>query len=40
MFWARSYDDDTIGVEPFVCVRGSGFLRASVSLASDHFRLF
>ena len=39
-FWARSYVDDTIGVEPLVCARGSRCLRASTSLASDHFRLF
>ena len=39
-FWARSYVDDTIGVEPLVCARGSRCLRASASLASDHFRLF
>ena len=39
-FWARSYVDDTIGVEPLVCARGSRRLRASASLASDHFRLF
>ena len=38
-FWARSYVDDTIGVEPLVCARGSRCLRASASLASDHFRL-
>ena len=40
MFWARSYVDDTIGVEPLVCARGSRCLRASASLASDHFHLF
>ena len=39
-FWARSYVDDTKGVEPLVCARGSRCLRASASLASDHFRLF
>ena len=39
-FWARSYGDDTIGAEPLVCARGSRCLRASASLASDHFRLF
>ena len=39
-FWARSYVDDTIGVESLVCARGSRCLRASASLASDHFRLF
>ena len=39
-FWVRSYVDDTIGVEPLVCARGSRCLRASASLASDHFRLF
>ena len=40
MFWARSYVDDTIGVEPLVCARGSRCFGASASLASDHFRLF
>ena len=39
-FWARSYVDDTIGVEPLVCARGSRCLRVLASLASDHFRLF
>ena len=39
-FWARSYVDDTIGVEPLVCARGARCLRASASLASDHFHLF
>ena len=39
-FRARSYVDETIGVEPLVCARGSRCLRASASLVSDHFRLF
>ena len=39
-FWARLYVDDTIEVQPLVCARGSRWLRASASLASDHFRLF
>ena len=39
-FWARSYVDDTIGVEPLVYARGSRCLRESASLVSDHFRLF
>ena len=39
-FWVRSYVDHTIGVEYLVCARGSRCLRASASLASDHFPLF
>lgn len=37
-FWARAYVDNTTGVEPLACGRGSRFFTASSSLASGHFR--
>ena len=39
-FWAQSCIDDVIEVEHLVCARGSRCLRASASLASDHFPPF